>query len=208
MPSRSKVEWVEQEFVLTPQSTFASLLKEATAFWGPEVCEEDFQLFGHKFENLMCLNADPKHPAHRVSAYFELLRTRYPLLYLLRTENHDSNTTIQKSATLIKTSIVTAVNNKRLYDLKSQVEKKNALHRENFNKFLTKYPGQKPFDISELKDKTKVDESIDPDTYFQTLLVNVLLLIVTLLPILFMNDYNERYWMQKSIKSLFDASDA
>ena len=98
--------------------------------------------------------------------------------------------------------------NKKLYDLKSQVEKKNALHRENFNKFLSKYPGQKPFDISELKDKTKVDESIDPDTYFQTLIVNVLLLIVTLLPILFMNDYNERYWMQKSIKSLFDATES
>ena len=32
----------------------------------------------------MALNSDNKHPAHTVSDYFEVLKMRYPSLYLLK----------------------------------------------------------------------------------------------------------------------------
>ena len=34
----------------------------------------------------MALNADEHHPAHSVSKYFEVLKMRYPSLFLLRDE--------------------------------------------------------------------------------------------------------------------------
>lgn len=34
----------------------------------------------------MALNEDPNHPAHSVSDYFEILKMRYPSLFLLRDE--------------------------------------------------------------------------------------------------------------------------
>jgi hypothetical protein len=89
----------------------------------------------------MCLNANPSHQAHRVTAYFELLRTRYPLLYLLRTENNETNQTIQKSATIIKANVPRTTERVILYDLKSQIEKKDKIISRNFETFLKKYPG-------------------------------------------------------------------
>ncbi len=85
MPSRSKVEYIEQKFVLSSQTTFQQLLAECSMFWSLD--PEEFSLFGSKFENIMCLNQQKDHPAHYVTSYFELLRIRYPLLYLLRPEN-------------------------------------------------------------------------------------------------------------------------
>lgn len=34
----------------------------------------------------MALNQDEHHPAHSVSDYFEVLKVRYPALYLLKNE--------------------------------------------------------------------------------------------------------------------------
>ena len=82
-PQRSKPEYVQQKFLLTSMTTFEELLIESCNFWAIDTSAE-FELFGHKFENLMNLNVEKDHKAHKVSEYFELLRIRNPLLYLLR----------------------------------------------------------------------------------------------------------------------------
>jgi hypothetical protein len=46
---------------------------------------------------------------------------------------------------------------------------------------------------------------MDPDTYFQTLFVNVLLLIVTLAPILIASDHVNNYFIQDYVKKTFEA---
>jgi len=56
-------------------------------------------------------------------------------------ENNETNQTIQKSATIIKANVTRTTERVILYDLKSQIEKKEKIVSRNFEKFLKKYPG-------------------------------------------------------------------
>jgi len=53
-------------------------------FWGLK--RDSYSLYDAKFGHLMALNEDEYHPAHSVSNYFEVLKVRYPSLFLLKDE--------------------------------------------------------------------------------------------------------------------------
>ena len=50
-------------------------------FWNLDSTK--FSLYDHNFGHLMALNAETNHQVHRVTQYFEVLKMRYPLLYML-----------------------------------------------------------------------------------------------------------------------------
>lgn len=54
--------------------------------------------------------------------------------------------------------------------------------------------------------KNKFDRSMDPDTYFMTLIINIMLLAVTIVPIFVVNFYPTKYFTSQSVISLFDAN--
>jgi hypothetical protein len=125
-------------------------------------------LFGHKFENIMCMNQKADHPAHRVSAYFELLRLRYPQLYLLKPDLEETKLKpVQKLASKIKSEALGKIKNKKdVYDLNQKKLREESIKKENHQRFLKKYPGQESFNISDIKLKEANVSGNDPDTYF------------------------------------------
>lgn len=72
----------EQSFRITIDTSFEMLRDMACEFWAMN--RNDFSLYDHQFGHLMALNAEVVHPVHKVSNYFEALKQRYPLLYLLK----------------------------------------------------------------------------------------------------------------------------
>jgi hypothetical protein len=54
--------------------------------------------------------------------------------------------------------------------------------------------------------QNKFDRSMDPDTYFMTLIINIMLLAVTIVPIFVVNFYPTKYFTSQSVISLFDAN--
>lgn len=205
LPRPQKIDYIEQKFVLTHETTFTQLLKECCAFWG--VPQAQFQLFGHKHENLMSLNSDPLHPAHRVSHYFQILRLRYPSLHLLRpnTEKAQLNPT-QKAASLIHAEwSKEQLRQTKDYDLLSQQKQMEETQDRNFKMFVDKYPHQAPYNSRNTKETEKFDRINDPDTYFQTLLVNILLLTVTIIPIFLLKNFSADYFTLTHAKDLFDS---
>ena len=55
-----------------------------------------------------------------------------------------------------------------------------------------------------MRSGTKSAVEIDPDTYFQTLLINLLLLVVTLTPILVYHSMTENFFLSASLSNLFE----
>ncbi len=153
MPTRNTVEYEEQWFKLSQETTFQQLLHQCCQFWG--LTQEDFSLFGQKFENIMCLNIKSDHPAHRVSSFFELLRLRYPQLYLLRPDLEETKIKpVQKLSSKIKSnSKAKTANKKDVYDLDQKKLREEGIKKKNHEDFLKKYPGQASFDISEINKK-------------------------------------------------------
>lgn len=76
--------YLEQEFKLTKETNFETLKDMCCHFWG--LNEDKYSLYDSKFGHLMALNSDEHHPAHTVSDYFEVLKIRYPSLFLLKDE--------------------------------------------------------------------------------------------------------------------------
>lgn len=82
--SRKQVVYLEQTFKLTKVTNFDTLRNMCCDFWG--LPRNQYSLYDAKFGHLMALNEDEHHPAHSVSDYFEVLKMRYPSLFLLRDE--------------------------------------------------------------------------------------------------------------------------
>lgn len=82
--SRRQVIYLEQEFKLEKDTDFETLKTQCCRFWG--LSESEYSLYDSKYSHLMALNDDKAHPAHKVTNYFEVLKMRDPLLYLLRDE--------------------------------------------------------------------------------------------------------------------------
>ena len=82
--TRKQMFYKEQEFKLTKDTDFETLRISACDFWG--LNQEEYSLYDDKMSHLMALNNHINHPAHSVSDYFEILKKRYPSLYLLKDE--------------------------------------------------------------------------------------------------------------------------
>lgn len=82
--TRKQVVYLEQEFKLTKDTNFEILKDMCCDFWGLK--KDSYSLYDAKFGHLMALNEDEYHPAHSVSDYFEVLKVRYPSLFLLKDE--------------------------------------------------------------------------------------------------------------------------
>jgi len=82
--SRKQVVYLEQTFKLTKETNFKTLCHMCCDFWG--LNRNQYSLYDAKLGHLMALNEDSHHPAHSVSDYFEVLKMRYPSLFLLRDE--------------------------------------------------------------------------------------------------------------------------
>jgi len=79
---KSKYEFTEQKFRITKTTTFLDICSVACQFF--DVDDNQFQLYDENFHDLMSLNKDKGHVAHRVEKYFELIRLKNPpVLYLL-----------------------------------------------------------------------------------------------------------------------------
>ena len=82
--TRKQIVYLEQEFKLTKETDFPTLKDMCCDFWGLE--NSNYSLYDQKLGHLMALNIDEHHAAHTVSDYFEVLKLRYPSLFLLRDE--------------------------------------------------------------------------------------------------------------------------
>jgi hypothetical protein len=80
--SQKQTVYLEQEFKLTKDTDFEVLRDMCCHFWSLD--KKYYSLYDSKFNHLMALNSDEHHPAHTVSDYFEVLKMRYPSLYLLK----------------------------------------------------------------------------------------------------------------------------
>jgi hypothetical protein len=77
MPHRNKTEYIEHQFLITSNTTFSQLFSNACGFWG--LIESDYAFFEERYSHIMGLNE-----AFTVSEFFETLRVRHVVLYLLR----------------------------------------------------------------------------------------------------------------------------
>jgi hypothetical protein len=59
-----KAEFVEQKFRITKSTTFDELKRASCDFWDLDPLK--FNLYDENFHDLMSLNQDRNHPAHRV----------------------------------------------------------------------------------------------------------------------------------------------
>ena len=69
---------------MTKETNFDTLRNMCCSFWGLD--RNHYSLYDQRFGHLMAINEDEHHPAHSVSDYFEVLKMRYPSLFLLRDE--------------------------------------------------------------------------------------------------------------------------
>ena len=194
-----KVEYTEQLFALELHTTFEQLRNQACAFWNLQ--QDEYLLFGHKFESISFLSPDGRDS---LAAFFEHLRVRHPLLHLLRAGSEQSaSSKVAVEAAKIRTPVESSQGSRKYRELKEQDKNRRDFEEANFKRFLEKYPGQKPFDKRHLR-KAQEPRGLDPDTYFQTLLVNVLLLLVTILPIFYSLDYTQSFFIQAGVKNGFE----
>ena len=63
--SRKKVEYVEQVFKITNDTSFQMLRDMCCEFWN--LASAKFSLYDHNFGHLMALNAEQNHQVHRVT---------------------------------------------------------------------------------------------------------------------------------------------
>ncbi len=140
--TRKQVVYLEQEFKLTKITNFVTLKDMCCDFWGLK--RENYSLYDAKFGHLMALNSDQYHPAHSVSDYFEVLKMRYPSLYLLKDER--TRTKIEENA---KASVTINAPNSRsganpdngVESSQSKASAEAALRKRNFQIFNRAFPG-------------------------------------------------------------------
>jgi hypothetical protein len=129
------------------------------------------------------------------------------LLHLLRPgseQSASSKAAVEAAKIRTQQSVESSQGSRKYRELKEQDKNRRDFEEDNFKRFLEKYPGQKPFDKRNLKDKSAMPREMDPDTYFQTLFVNVLLLLVTILPIFYSLDYTQSYFIQQAVGNTFN----
>lgn len=86
---KKKAEFVEQRFRITKKTTFDELKIAACDFWALD--NSKFNLYDENLHDLMSLNQDPNHPAHRVEQYFKIIMVKSLPTFLLRKPDRETN---------------------------------------------------------------------------------------------------------------------
>ena len=92
----------------------------------------------------MALNEDEHHPAHSVSDYFEVLKMRYPSLFLLRDELEKPEIKAPQqieSATISQTRSRAGQGEPRVVVQDNRANREKEIKRKNFNIFNRAFPG-------------------------------------------------------------------
>ena len=176
-------------------------------FWNLDSTK--FSLYDHNFGHLMALNAETNHQVHRVTQYFEVLKMRYPLLYMLEDniekqaldDEQRRSARIQTQNPLAKLNQNT--NNIILDNAKQRAQKAKQMQQQNMTNFIKKFPGQRKFEIPKKKNKKRPSSALDPDTFFYTFCTNICLILVTLLAIFTQRNFPEEYFIRQNILTVF-----
>ena len=163
----------------------------------------------------MALNEDKAHPAHSVSDYFEVLKMRYPSLYLFKDqlEMKEITEALQKESAKIQKSGGGgrggdgAGKNKKQDQTKGERERHDhEVKMRNYKIFAKAFPGQDKYQIGGKKEnnRQKIDITYLPDTYFLTFLVNVILVIAVLLYFFNTRNVKEEYYIRKNVFDIFN----
>ena len=145
--------------------------------------------------------------AHTVSDYFEVLKMRYPSLFLLRDElektdikdlNQLESATINAGRSRGGNAEARAINVNNNANREAEIKKKNLLI------FDRAFPGQKKYQLGQEKKSTRVDISLLPDTYFVTFLVNVMMVIAVLVFFFTTRTVSEEFFIRKNINNVFE----
>ena len=155
----------------------------------------------------MALNEDEHHPAHSVSDYFEVLKMRYPSLFLLRDELEKPEIKAPQqieSATINQPRARGGQGEPRVFSQDNRANKEQEIKRRNFMIFNKAFPGQKKYQLDKEKRSTRVDISLLPDTYFATFIINTLLIAAVLVFFFFTRTVSEEYFIRKNINNVFE----
>ena len=96
------------------------------------------------------------------------------------------------------------LNTVRIFDnAKQRAARIKQLSQQNMQNFIKKFPGQKKFELQKMKRRHLASSSLDPDTYFCTFIINVMLILVTLNAIFTQRNFSEEYFIQRNIEAVF-----
>ena len=155
----------------------------------------------------MALNEDEHHPAHSVSDYFEVLKMRYPSLFLLRDELEKPEVKVVQqleSATINAGRSNAGRGEAPVISSDNRANKEAEIKRKNLALFDRHFPGQKKYQLGQEKRSTRVDISLLPDTYFVTFLVNFLLIVSVLIFFFNTRTVSEEFFIRKNINNVFE----
>ena len=207
--NKKQAVYLEQEFKLTKETNFETLKDMCCQFWG--LNQDKYSLYDSKFGHLMALNSDVHHPAHTVSDYFEVLKIRYPSLFLLKDElerndeNKFKNREQKQSVTINKNGSGSGgAKDAMIESEEARKKQEDSMMEKNFRIFNRTFPGQKKYQLDKNKRSTRVDISLLPDTYFFTFLVNILLIAAVLVFFFNTRDISEEYFIRKNVVNVFE----
>ena len=198
--------YLEQEFKLTKETNFKTLRDMCCDFWGLK--RENYSLYDSKFGHLMALNLDDHHPAHTVSNYFEVLKMRYPSLFLLKDEVEKAelfkNPAQKQSVTIDGPKGKGSGAGGFLESDDKKKDKEAEIMARNFKLFNRTFPGQQKYMLDKEKRSTRIDISLLPDTYFVTFIVNLLLIVAVLIFFFNTRTVSEEFYIRKNILNVFE----
>jgi len=192
------------------------LLKTSCRYWGQSDTEttHDFSLYSKNYEHIMGLNCETDHPSHKVANYFRSLRIHEPVLNLyaskdaqshLNKDNYQVLNKLQKQATVIPN-----YNNKwsmarHKINQQTIVEKeKEKITGQNKDKFSKAFPGIMHYNMEESKkEDEEFQKRLDPDVFFPTFIVNLILTLTTIMTILYGHAFTTEYYMIQNMSSKF-----
>lgn len=80
----AREEYLEQVFKITKTDSFKDLKEEACKFWQIEDKQHEFTLVLPNKHDIMSLNEEESHVAHKVSKFFEINRSKRAVLHLIK----------------------------------------------------------------------------------------------------------------------------
>ena len=140
-----------------------------------------------------------------MSDFFEYLKKREPLLYLLKDDLQKKENDLhdnQKKSIVIKSLKQSAQKDsiEKVYEQTTKKEQQiKDIEKKNLEHFLDKYKGLKAFKVDYKKiEHNKKNEKMEPSSYFITFIINVLAMIAFTTEILG-TSYANQYFLHRFI---------
>lgn len=212
------VEYVEQDFRVTKETTWDDMLREVLMFWmlideedivkstKPKAAEDKdpyngFTLVLPNMHNIMSLNRDEGHVAKTLSKYFEINRSKRATLLLIKPDKEQKEVS-QEERQFLRVKHAKKTNRFQRDDDRTPDQIAEDTKRQNQELFFKKYP-----DIEEemIQNMEQFDRSrpihirmrnilSNPDMSFCSFIISLCMFLLSLYTFYSQRDFNNEYF--------------